>query len=888
MPQTLFRRSIVALSFCIASAVANPLPPSQLRCEYLKNPEAVDVSAPRFAWILNHTDRAQKQTAYELQVSKDPQFTVGSVWATGKVTSPQSIQVEYKGQPLSSDTDYFWRVRYWDASGAESPWSETARFSTGLLEGSDWKAKWIGGGTLLRSDFNLKGRIRRARAFVAAQGYYELHINGQRIGHHVLDPAWTDYNKRVLYSTYDVTQNLMNGQNAVGVMLGKAWYGKTYGGAPRFICQIRREYGYGKPFTVVSDDNWQAFQSPVVGDDIYDGETYDARLEGKSQGQPVKVEAVPAVLSSQMMPAMEVVDTLSPQRMVEASPGSYVYDFGQNFSGWVRLKAQGPAGTKVRIRYAELADPDGAIRVDNLRSARSTDTYILRGDPDGEEYETHFTYHGFRYAELTGFPGVPTLDAVRGREVHTAVEATGNFTSANALLNGMQHMFLWSIKTNLASVPTDCNQRDERLGWMGDAHLSAETAILNFDMAAFYTNFLRDIQDAQGSGGEVPNIVPYISRFNPNRIGDPAWGVAYPLIAQFMYENYGDTRVFEQHYPHLKAWADFLHRHAPDGIVDYSYFGDWVAIDPTPKLLAATWAYLKSLDTVALAAHVVGKEEDAKQYRALAAEVRSAFVKRFGGPAGYFGDGSQTAQVLALDAHVMPDKAVGGISTRLLDDLNYYHNVHLTTGILGTKYLFPVLAGSGHADMAYEVLTQPDYPGYGYMLSHGATTLWELWQERTGPEMNSHNHHMFASAGTFFYNVLAGINRGEGAAYEQIRIEPQLVHGLNWVSAQTMTPYGQLESAWRRLGAGYELKINIPIGSEATVYLPVLKLSDLAVIESGKAVYLDGKAQGGVFGVSGFIKQGDRLVGKVGSGRYAFTTVEREQLKTVGGTIYIQ
>ncbi len=337
-------------------------------------------------------------------------------------------------------------------------------------------------------------------------------------------------------------------------------------------------------------------------------------------------------LSSQMMPAIKVVDTFVPHKMYEASPGVYVFDFEQNFSGWVKLKVLGAAGTKVRVRYAELADPDGRIRVDNLRTARSTDTYILRGDPSGEEFEPHFTYHGFRYVEVSGYPGVPTLQAVRGREVHTAVDSIGNFVSSNPMINGIQSMFLWSIKTNLASIPTDCDQRDERLGWMGDAHLSAETAIMNFDMAAFYTNFLRDIADSQGPQGEVPNTVPYINRWGLNRVGDPAWGVAYPLIAEFMYENYGDKRVLAEHYAGLKGWADFLEKHAPDGVVDYSYFGDWVALDPTPKPLAGTWAYIKSIEAVVLAAKVLGKADDAAHYTQLAATAREGFNKHFRNP----------------------------------------------------------------------------------------------------------------------------------------------------------------------------------------------------------------------------------------------------------------
>jgi len=576
-----------------------------------------------------------------------------------------------------------------------------------------------------------------------------------------------------------------------------------------------------------------------------------------------------------MMPAIKIIDTLVPQKMLEAAPGIYVFDFGQNFSGWARIKVHGPAGTRVKIRYAEIVNPDGSVMVDNLRDAKSTDTYFLRGDPNGEEYEARFTYHGFRYAELSGFPEVPTIDSIRGREVHTAVDSIGNFSSSDPLLNGLQHMFLWSIKTNLASVPTDCDQRDERLGWLGDAHLSAETAILNFDMAAFYTNFLRDIRDAQGPQGEIPNTVPFINLFNLTRVGDPSWGLAYPLLVEFMYENYGDKRVLAENYAGVKAWADFLHSHAPAGTIDYSYFGDWVAIEPTPKLLAGSWAYITALDVVTMAAQVLEKGGEAEQYHVLAGTARAAFNQKFRNSEGVYGTGSQGSQVLALEAHVMAGADEGSTMSRLLDDVNYYHNVHLTTGILGTKYLFPVLASRGNADLAYEVLTQPDYPGYGFMLAHGATTLWELWQQRTGPEMNSHNHHMFASAGTFLYNVLAGINRGEGIAYRNVRIEPELVHGLNWTSASTETIHGLVASSWKRLGNGYQLEVSIPTGSTASVHLPLLKLSDPAVREGDSTIFAGGKQQGADEGVLAVHLLHENIVVEIGSGAYTFSVGEQ-------------
>ncbi len=879
----MLRQTLLFLSAisCATSALfAQPLPPSHLRVEYLENPVAIDVSAPRLAWILNHSDRDQKQTAYQVQVASLPDLAKADAWDSGKVISGASNQVEYAGQPLISDHAYFWRVRYWHANGKESQWSRPATFSTGLLKPSDWKAQWITGGTLLRNAIDLAKPVKRARVFVAATGYYELHINGQRVGNRVLDPAWTDFTKRVLYSTYDVTSLVQPGFNSLAALLGRAWYGKMYDPTLKLILQLEGEYEDGTPFIFTSGADWRAMSSPIVMDDIYDGETYDARLEmdgwdrnwfGEGGVACTVATLTGVTLSSESMPPIEVVDTLIPHKLSEPAAGVYVYDFGQNFSGWALLRVTGPAGTKVRIRYAEVENPDGTINVENLRSAKSTDLYILKGAGEEEEYEAHFTYHGFRYVELTGYPGTPSLETIRGREVHNAVRTIGNFASSKPLLNDLQHAFAWSIKTNLASIPTDCDQRDERLGWTGDAHLSAETAMFNFDMAAFYTNFLRDIHDSQGTEGEVPNTIPFVGKFGLNRVGDPSWGLVYPLLVKFMYQNYGDTRVLKENYDGIKAWTDFLHKHAPDGILDYEYFGDWVAIDRIPKKMAATFSYILSAETVAMAADVLGKKADADTYRQYAVEAREAFHKKYFTADGFYEPGSQAAQVLALYAAVPPKKDSGSVYGYLLNDLNYYHNVHLTTGILATKYLFPVLSSHGDADLAYDVLTQPDYPGYGFMLSHGATTLWELWQERTGPEMNSHNHHMFASAGTFFYRTLAGLNAA-APGYAKILIEPHLVHDLKWASASTETPLGVSSSAWKRVDTGYELSVTVPVGATATVVLPKLKLANPQISESGRPVSAGTKPAG----ILNFTDAEDRATLEVGSGTYRFAMADGE------------
>ena len=502
----------------------------------------------------------------------------------------------------------------------------------------------------------LKGRVKRARAYIAGLGYSELRLNGRKAGNHVLDPAWTTYDKRVLYVTYDVTSFLRQGANAVGVMLGNGWFKSR-----ALLLQLDIELEDGSAVSVVSDASWKAADGPIFEDSVYNGETYDARLETPGWDRPgfddkdwTAAEAVkgPAgVLSAQMMPAIQVVDTIVPLRMTNPKPGVYVFDMGQNFSGWARLRVEGPRGTDVRLRFAELLYDNGMINQENLRSARAEDLYILKGE--GEEiWEPRFTYHGFRYVEVTGFPGTPGLDTIRGRVVHTAVEPTGSFACSKPVLNGLQRIIVWGQKTNLHSIPTDCDQRDERMGWMGDAQGTAEEAIMNFDMAAFYTNFVRDIRDVQDDKGRITDTVPHVWGGRP---ADPAWGTAYPLICWYMYQYYGDTRVLEEHYDGVKKYVEFLRTKAENGLVKFSYYGDWVAVEKCPGSIVSSFYYYYDVKVLADMARVLGKTQDATLYDKLAAEIKAAFHKEYFDPkTGNYANGTQTANTLALFLD-MPD-----------------------------------------------------------------------------------------------------------------------------------------------------------------------------------------------------------------------------------------
>jgi alpha-L-rhamnosidase len=490
------------------ATVQQALPPTDLKVEYLVNPLGVDTSTPRFFWVDHHKQKDQQQTAYQIEVLQN--------WDSGKIFSNQTAHVFYNGStPLRSNTVYQWRVKWWDKQGTASDWSELANFHIGLLKQEEWKGKWLTG-DLLRKNFTITSEIKNAFAYISGIGYSNLYINGHKVGNEVLNPAWTTYNKRSLYSTYDVGSLLGIGENVIGIELGNGWYGHRKN-TKRAIFQLSIVTSTG-PVSIISDESWKTHSGPITYDDVYNGETYDARLEqdgwnnknfiDKSWTQVTVVAPPGGVLSSQLMQPIRPMKEIKPIAFKSPVQGMYIVDFGQNFSGWARLRVQGPAGTKVVIRFAEVLNKNGTIYTTNLRSAKATDTYILRGSGTTEVYEPRFTYHGFRFAEVTGYPGTFSLDALLGVHVYSSVPSTGNFQSSEKVLNQIQSCILWGQTSNLMGIPTDCPQRDERLGWTADAVLAAEEAVYNFDMGAFYSNFVRDIFDNQNSGeSKVPGVL---------------------------------------------------------------------------------------------------------------------------------------------------------------------------------------------------------------------------------------------------------------------------------------------------------------------------------------------------------------------------------------------
>ncbi len=900
-----------------------PQAPIDLRCEYLSNPLGVAPAAPRLSWIPLHSRREAGPSAYQVIVSPDPSFLqreVGDYWDSGRVESEKTADIAYAGEPLWSCKTYFWRVRWWDEEGNVSPYSEPASFEMGLLRERDWKAKWIGEknssefqsrgnitlgeysgdfvqslGLFLRQEFEVRGPFRRARAYVCGLGYNEFRLNGRKIGDRVLEPAQTDYRKIALYSVYDITAEIKE-KNAAAVILGNGRHIKNYGyGRLRLILQIHVERENGLVERIITDESWKISTGPLLENGIYAGERYDARLEQAGWDEPEfddsgweNAVAAPGVtLAPQAFPPIRVTARIAPQKKWSPGPGIHVFDFGQNFSGWVRWKARGPRGQEIRLRHAELIHPDGMLNTLPNQNAEATDVCILKGQ--GEEiFEPRFTYHGFRYVELSGYPGDPGLEAVEGCFVHSDVERTGRFECSNDLINRVHQNILWGQLSNLMSIPTDCPQRDERQGWLGDAHLAAEEAILNFDMASFYSKYLDDIRLAQKDDGCLPDTVPpYIVRLYP---ADPAWGIAYLELAWLMYFYYGDENVLSRHYAGMKKYVDHLSRCAEGFIIrKLGKYGDWcppgsVVPKKTPLELTSTWCYYRAVLLLALFAGVLGRSDDSRSYSSLAEDIRAAFNAAFFdgdqyaayrvGPADK--NPNQTSNVLPLYLNMVPPEKKAKVLENLLSSIVRDWDYHLDTGILGTKYLLDVLTDNGQGEAAYRVATQKSCPGWGYMLENGATTLWERWENLTGGGMNSHNHIMLGSVDAWFYRVLAGV-RCSSPGWRKMTVKPPLFTDLRHASAEVKTVRGRAEVSWLREDGRFELSATIPLGTQAEIHIPFLW--DRGIITEG-AVPLwtkpgaksDPEMTEMPLGLTALKQDGPYVVFTAGSGSYRFSS----------------
>jgi len=865
---------------------------TDLRCEYLRNPFGIAVAQPRFGWRLAALDPATRdlsQSAFQIQVSTLPDFSEESalVWDSGIVQSDASVQRVYGGAELAPRTRYYWRVQVWDNQKTGSGWSdangESAWWEMALAP-EGWRAEWIAPvqpddanisnpAPYLRRDFTLNKEIVSARIYATAQGLYELSVNGKRFNDELFRPGWTSYHHRIQYQTWDVTSTLRSGENALGVVLGDGWYRgslgwgegrNVYGRELALLLQLHVRFADGSEEVIASStEGWKASTGAIRISDLYHGEEYDARLEPEGWSEPgfddrdwSNVRAVTAnvgELVAQYGPSVTRQEVLTAKEITTAPDGEIILDLGQNMVGWARLRVQGRAGDQVRLRFAEVLNPDGSMYVANLRTARATDLYTLSGE--GEEvWEPRFTYHGFRYIGVSGYPGEVTSESVVGVVLHSEMDATGSFACSNPLINQLQSNIQWGQKGNFLEVPTDCPQRDERMGWTGDAQVFAATALFNRDAAAFYTRWLRDLAADQTHDGAVPHVVPDVLHGG----GAAAWGDAAAIVPWNIYLAQGDTRVLEEQYDSIVAWVEYIRSRAGDSLIWNGgslggfksggdlQFGDWVAVEaqdekfPHPVtsyayLCTAFFAYSTAL--LVKIARILGREEDALYYGALEPRIRQAIADEFITPGGRIDGNTQTDYVLALHFDLLPVEVRAAAARRLADEVRRFDN-HLSTGFVGTPYLCHVLARFGYLDLAYAVLETETWPGWLYTVTRGATTMWERWDsirpngEFGNVSMNSFNHYAYGAIGDWLYQVVAGLNIDPMTpAYKRAIIAPQPGGALNWARAAHESPYGLLESAWRLEDGSFTLEVAIPPNSEGVVRLPAQAIRD--VTESG-------------------------------------------------------
>lgn len=850
---------------------------AELRTEYQVNPLGMDVLRPRFAWQLHSSQRGVSQQAYQLQVARseeDLRRGTELVWETAKVESSASIQIGYAGKPLESRQRYYWRVRVWNEKGLVTRWSAVAWFEMGLLSPEEWQAKWIAPVAdsqqppMLRREFGLRGGVKRARVYATSHGLYRLFVNGKRAGDLELTPGFTSYHNRLQYQTYDVTQLLRNGENIIGALLGDGWYRNfriAYGDRLGLLVQLEVTYLDGTTDFVVSDGAWTSGTGPILMSGIYDGETYDARLEREGWSRPgfdargwapVEVTSRPkAMLVAQSGPPVRRIEHITPRQILRTEGGRAIVDMGQNMVGWVRLSVQGPAATTVVLRHAEVLDRQGNLYTENLGGAQQTLRYTLKGK-GLEVYEPHFTFQGFRYVEVTGYPGELTPDKIVGVVVHSDVGRTGDFESSSSALNQLQHNILWGVKGNFVDIPTDCPQRNERLGWTGDAQLISTTAAFNVDAAGFFARWLKDLALDQSPNGNVrwvaPDVVHEIDfewmtgapeavrKRRQDAGGAAGWGDAATIIPWTLYQAYGDRRVLEAQYESMARWVAYERQRAGADLIwdgDF-HFGDNADtgfesfLTPeggisayggaTNRDLIATAYFAHSADLLARTALVLGKAEEAANAAKLFADIRAAFQRRFVSAHATIAGGTQTAYVLALQFDLLPEPQRAVAARHLVEQVR--RQGHLTTGILGSRWLLFALSEYGYLADAYRLLLREDYPSWLYPLKHGATTIWERWDgirpdgSFPPPAMDSFNHYALGAVGEWMYRVIGGINIDPAApGYRHILIQPQPGGGLTWARASHVTPYGTVSSSWRIESGAFHLHVEIPPNTTATI-----------------------------------------------------------------------
>ena len=887
---------------------------TNLRTEYKVNPIGIGTELPRLRWEILSGTKDFLQTAYEIRTAasrKDLLSGENIFWDSGKIESDQSNQVVYKGPKLKSGERVYWQVKVWGNNGESSKWSEPMFWEMGLLNISDWSAKWIvpdlkeesgkaNPCPYLRKEFKTNKKIVSARAYVTSHGLYELHINGKKISDRLFTPGWTSYNKHLQYQTYDVTSEVQNGNNALGVILADGWYrnfrgydrrSQFYGDQLGLLLQLKIVYDDGSTQNIISDDSWKSSYGPILMSSIYDGETYDARREMNGWDKPgfndaswnkttEKNYSMDMIVST-VGPPVRITETVKPIKKFTAPNGDLIFDMGQNMVGFVEIKLKGNAGDKIILRHGEVLDQDGNLYTANLRSAEQKIEYIFKGNGI-ETYEPHFTFQGFRYVAVTKYPGEISLDDINGKVVHSDMTFTGSFECSDNMINQLQHNIQWGLKGNFLDVPTDCPQRDERMGWTGDAQAFAPTACFNVDAATFYTKWMKDFTADQKKDGAVPWVIPDLfdpagGEGNDNHSAATGWADASVIVPWTVYRNYGDIRILESQYETMKKWVNYMRAQAGDTYLwtTGSHFGDWLAYATTrsdypgattDKDFLATSYFYYSTSILQKTAKLLGKENDAKDFSDLMKKIKSAFQKEYITPNGRLSSNTQTAYVLALAFDLYPENMRANAAKRLADDVLKFG--HITTGFLGTPLICEVLSDNGYAGVAYKLLFRKQYPSWLYPITMGATTIWERW-DGIKPDgsfqdvgMNSFNHYAYGAVGKWLYSYVAGIRIDPNIpGYKKIISEPFLTDSLKYAKAEYHSIYGDIVSSWKNNNGSILMDVEIPPNTTADVFLPAN--NGLHIFENGKPLNKQKDVE---------LSESDngKTIVKIGSGKYRF------------------
>lgn len=889
-----------------------------LRADYLANPLGVGERRPRLSWVIESDRRGLRQAAYRI-IAAPSRDTVergkGERWDTGWVESRDSGQITYSGTPVSARERVWWAVRVRDDGGRESAWSEPAFWETGLIprdwtsatgsERSEWQAKWVSLPGLVpdpevakarewdglvpaphfRTRFESNGEVVRARLYVTAHGVYEAHLNGEVVGDHTLDPGWTDYNHRVQYQAFDVTGMVREGENVLGAIVAPGWYAgyvgfgpqcRHYGTTPQLLMQLHLDLADGSEQVITTDDDWRASTGAIRYGDLLFGEHVDARRHPAGWDKPgfadgdwqqvaaAGIGAVP-IVSSVSEPVREL-ESIGPTSVTEHEPGVWIVDLGQNIAGRVHLTARGESGTEIRLRHGEMLNPDGSLYTENLRGPYAVDTFILAGTGDDEVFAPRFTWHGFRYVEITGYPGELTADRIVGRFVGSDTTPAGDFSCSDPFVNTLQENIVRGQRGNFLSVPTDCPQRDERLGWLGDAQAFVGTAVGNMDVAAFFTKWLQDVRDGQSAEGPYPNVAPRLCDISD---GAPAWADAGVIVPWTIWQTCGDTRLLARHWPSMVRWMDWLERENPTLRWERGRqhdYGDWLSVGAdTPKELIGTAYFAWDAKLMAEMARALGREDEASRYDALFERVAEAFRESYVSEDGSIEGGTQTAYCLALHFDLLSGELRSKAIEHLVADIEA-RDWHITTGFVGVSYICHVLTKAGRADVAYRLLQQEDFPSWKYSILHGATTIWERWDgwtEHKGFQdigMNSFNHYALGSVGEWLRRGVAGIDT-DGPGYRKVTLAPVMDRELDFAEGWYQSVNGEIRTRWDWTDKGYRLSATVPANVDASIVLP--GSADALVTEGGTPV----ERVDGVHSVER--RDGDTILA-AGSGTYAF------------------